>query len=92
MFGFVSKKSYDDLADTVRRLIDERDNRDQVISSLRDEIKDWKEDQKTSDDAFIKMTAQLDTANARLARIAALETPNAAHGVRKAVRIAKGLD
>jgi len=34
--------------------------------------------------------AQLDTANARLARIAALETPNAAHGVRKAAKIAKG--
>jgi hypothetical protein len=32
----------------------------------------------------------IDTQDQRLARIAALETPNAAHGVKKAVRIAKG--
>lgn len=38
------------------------------------------------------LKSELSAANARLARIAALETPNAAHGVRKAVRIAKGLD
>jgi len=36
------------------------------------------------------LSAQLDTANDRLARIAALETPNAAHGVKKAAAIARG--
>lgn len=57
MFGFVSKKSYDDLADTTRRVIDERD-----------------------------------IAIARLAKIAALETPNCASIGRRMARIAKGLD
>lgn len=36
------------------------------------------------------LRAELTTANDRLSRIAALETPSCAHGVKKAARIARG--
>lgn len=82
MFGFVSRKKYDaDLAGANSIADAAMKNYDKQFveaSRQRDKRDEYKR--------------QLDTANARLAAIIAMETPNCASIGKRMARVAKGLD
>lgn len=83
MFGFVSKKKYDivydELAENVKALDQSVKNFDDMFAA-KEAFRKWYESAKF----------EAATANARLATIAAMETPNCAHIGKKMARVARG--